>query len=163
MIANVARATAGAVIAVALGFGFIGIASAQDVRISNDGPNVTSSAAGADNVRVERNPGRQQAVGGDGVGNRVERRQAKRERDRNKNDRGGGNEVAAAPEAAPVDEGGQQEAWAPESDVPAGGSESKPVKLPSTGVGEIGGLLPLAAIAGAVAAGALGTRRLQRD
>ncbi len=136
-------------------------AAAQDsLEIRADGPDVSNSAAGADNVRMERNPGRQQATSGDGQGNqevrrapRDSQRQRNRSERRNRNNNGGG-------ETAPVE--GYGEGWAPgpEADaVPAGGSETKPVQLPSTGVG-IDPSLPAAVVASiAAAAAAVGIRR----
>ena len=148
-------------LAVLLGGG----AAAQDsLEIRADGPDVSNNAAGADNVRMERNPGRQQASAGDGQGNqevrrapRDDQRQRDRSERRNRNNGGGG-------EAAPVE--GYGEGWAPGpaapvegAAVPAGGSETNPVQLPSTGVG-IDPALSGALVAGiAAAAAAAGLRR----
>lgn len=157
------RPAGGATLALALAMLLAGGAAAQDsLEIRADGPDVSNSAAGADNVRMERNPGRQQANSGDGQGNQEVRRAPRdnqRQRDRserrnrNNNNNNGG-------ETAPVE--GYGEGWVPEPEaaaIPDGGSETRPVQLPSTGVG-IDPSLPVALVASiAAAAAAAGVRR----
>ncbi len=139
-----------------------GGAAAQDsLEIRADGPDVSNSAAGADNVRMERNPGRQQATSGDGQGNQEVRRAPREDRrERNRSERRNRNNNSGGGETAPVE--GYGEGWVPgpEADaVPAGGSETRPVQLPSTGVG-IDPSLPAAVVASiAAAAAAAGIRR----
>jgi hypothetical protein len=157
---NVGVAAATAVALVLLGQSV----AAQDIEIRADGPNQSSSAAGADNVRMERNPGRQEANAGDGQGNQEIRRSPREDRggQRDRSERGNRN----SGEAAPASGFGAGTAAAPETAadgqaaVPAGGSETSPVRLPSTGGGTVPGLS--AALVVAISAAAAGAAALRR-
>lgn len=167
---GVIRSAGGAALVLALAMLPGGSAAAQDsVEIRADGPDVSNSAAGASNVRMERNAGRQQANSGDGQGNqevrrapRDDQRQRNRSERRNRDNSDGGGEAAPiegygegwvpGPEAAPAD---------PAAAIPAGGSETNPVRLPSTGAG-IDPSLPAALAASIAAAAAVAGLRRQR-
>ena len=169
----IGRLSAGTALAALLALSATGVAVGQDsVEIRADGPDVVDSAAGADNVRVELNPGRQQAAAAQGEGNQEirraprddqERERDERNRDRGNNadggggdDAGGGSEssaVGAAPaEAAPVEAPQAQ----PEESSRATqqvADQPRPVRLPSTGAGLAGSMTPgVAALAAAGAA-----------
>jgi hypothetical protein len=167
------KAIVTAILGVALIGGTALPAAAQQngLVIQNNGVDSVDSAAGADNVRISRNPGSSASNDGAGLGNE-ERRVVREVKDRDRGDRGGRNNAGAPPaETAPVDSGYQdysdQGAYADPVAVPqeiaepADGSVA-PLKLPNTGSGlaSSGSLLALAAAA--AAAGALGLRRVAR-
>jgi hypothetical protein len=149
----------------------------QGVYIENNGVDSNNSAAGADNVRISRNPGNSASNNGAGANNEerhaVQKEKARKDRsDRN----GGGGEAApVADEAAPAGDdfqayaeptgyedtsGNAQPEAAPQDVQPVDPSEI--VKLPSTGVGGRQ-TTPLAALALGLAAVALGWTRLRRQ
>jgi len=163
-----ARMLAGTALAVLISVGAAGSALGQDtIEIRADGPDVTDNAAGADNVRVELNPGRQQANAAQGTGNQEIRRAPRQDREQNRDrnrDRAGRNSGGEAAEPAPV-EAAPAEAAAAESQVapqaaPASGSETRPVQLPATGVGMVNAVPgALALLGGGAAAAAWLVRR----
>ena len=108
----------------------------NQVIINNDAPSQSDSAAGASNVRVERNPGRQAAIGNDGTGNSVERVRPDRSRpDRNRPDRGSGDTGAAPDGFVPEGDGeftGDDLAAAGEA---LAEGQALPIALPNTGAG----------------------------
>lgn len=166
----------GAMAGLLLAGGSASSALGQDtIVIRADGPDVSNSAAGADNVRVEANPGRRQVALGQGQGNQEIRRaprpnrEQNRDRDRSRNNRDQGGEAAApasAPAPAPVPVAEATEAQPVAESNVAQGSETQPIALPSTGAGLIDVVPRLVALlsGGAIAAGAgwSGRRRQQR-
>jgi hypothetical protein len=147
----------------------------QGVYIENNGVDSSNNAAGADNVRISRNPGNSASNNGGGANNQerhaVQKEKARKDRgDRN----GGGGEAAPVAEdaAAPAgddfqayaeptgDEGYAQPEAAPQELQPVDPSEI--VKLPSTGVGDRN-TAPLAALAAGMAAVGFGFSRLRRQ
>lgn len=136
-----------------------GVGAQDSIEIRADGPDSVDSAAGADNVRMERNPGNQQANAADGTGNQEVRRAPREERDRGRNRDRSGRGGDGGGEAAPVEGYGEGIAAAPEpaaaQDAAAGGSATRPVQLPSTGAGAVAGVAGLAgaALAALLAAG----------
>ncbi len=166
----IGRLSAGTALAALLALSATGVAVGQDsVEIRADGPDVVDSAAGADNVRVELNPGRQQAAAAQGEGNQEirraprddqERQRDERNRDRGGNnaDGGGGGDAGAAPaETAPVEAAPAEAPRAlPEESSRASQQavdQPRPVRLPSTGAGLAGSMTPgVAAFAAAGAA-----------
>jgi hypothetical protein len=180
MFTTIGRFATGTVLAALLTIGLAGSTLGQDsVEIRADGPDVTDSAAGADNVRVELNPGRQQAAAGQGVGNQEIRRAPRDDSERQRNDRdrtraansggdaagggdAGGSEggvEAAAPAAAPADAAPAE----PQAPAASGNAQAapRPVQLPSTGSGLVGSLPALGFLlaAGASAASGWAIRR----
>jgi hypothetical protein len=142
----------------------------QGVYIENNGVDSSNNAAGADNVRISRNPGNSASNNGAGANNEerhaVQKEKARKDRsDRN----GGGGEAApVADEAAPA--GDDFQAYAEPTGYDDGTGYAEPVaapqdlqpvdpseivKLPSTGVGAPGAA-PLTALALGLAAMALG-------
>lgn len=169
------RALTGAGFAMALTLAAGGGAFAQDISIQDNGGNVNDSQAGASNVRMERNPGQEQALEGAGQGNQNIRRE-RQQRERERQDRGNrGGDGMAAPAEEWVDPNAAGWAPAPEWVEPApaaqpapaqvGGAPAPVIALPSTGAGSagIGGILPAIVAAGAAAAafagGRIGLRR----
>jgi len=159
------RLVTGAMLAAIMAIGLAGSALGQDtIEIRADGPTVADSAAGADNVRVELNPGRQQAVASQGQGNQEirraptaggERQRGDRDRNRAGNSGGGGGGEGgvadAAPEAAPGDDA-QNEPQAPAPAAADMAPQPRPVQLPSTGAGAIGSVASLGVLLGAAVA-----------
>jgi LPXTG-motif cell wall-anchored protein len=136
--------------------------------IQNNGVDSVDSAAGADNVRISRNPGNSSSNNGAGSGNE-ERRVVREAKDRDRGGRGGRNNAEAAPaEAAPAD-GGYQEyadqgsyadpAAVPQEIAAPDDGSAAPIKLPNTGTGTGLDVSLLAAVAAAAAAGVAGLRR----
>ena len=153
-----------------------GIAQENGVYIQNNGVDSSNSAAGADNVRISRNPGNSASNNGAGANNE-ERHAVRAEKARkDRGDRKGGGEAAPVAEdvAAPAgddfqayaeptgyDEGtAYEEPVAAPQDVQGPVDPSAIVKLPSVGVGARD-TVPLAALAAGIAAAVLGWSRLR--
>jgi hypothetical protein len=174
------RLAAGAAVAMTITIGIAGTGLAQDIQISDNGGNVSNSAAGASNVRMERSGGREAALSGDGQGNQEIRRgnrAARPERERNR-DRGGNNggewndEAAAEGYMDPAAAGWEGEpewqpepVWEPEAAaVPASGSPTSPIRLPNTGSALAGLATVISGLMAAAAASAgLAVRRRSGD
>lgn len=165
---------AGAVVAVAVGVGGASGGFAQDVQIRDDGPNVSNSAAGASNTRIERAPGNQQAISNNGQNNREAKRASRGENRQNKDDSGGNGGGEPAPsdgflnpdtsglqEPAPVAEPVAAETAQP-APAPASGSATSPIQLPKTGTGgvDLSMISAIVAAAGASLAGWSARKRL---
>jgi hypothetical protein len=128
------RVASGVAMAVALTLGVSLAAGAQDIEIRDDGSNVSHSAAGASNVRMERNGGRETALSGDGQGNQEIRRGGRNDREdrtrthgqnKDNGDSYGGNSGAAGDSYAGGDSyGGGMSAYV---DPAAAGWQPEPV------------------------------------
>jgi LPXTG-motif cell wall-anchored protein len=150
-------------------------AQQNGIVIENNGVDNSNSAAGADNVRISRADGNSSSNNGAGANNETanvvnEKNRARKDR----GDRNNADELAAPAEEAPAapaegdyqaytdDSGYADPAAAAQEEVaqPAGQS-NLPIKLPNTGVGDTPSL-PLAAMAAALLAMALGGVSLKR-
>lgn len=157
---------AAAIAAALIGGGALSTGAQQNgLVIQNNGVDSVDSAAGADNVRISRNPGNSSSNNGAGSGNE-ERRAVRGEKERDRGNRGGGDNAAAAPVDTGYqeysDQGGYADpAAAPQEIAEPAGDEVAPVKLPNTGAGSMAGTtwLAVATAAAAAAAGAAGLRR----
>lgn len=157
---NAGRVVGGAAVAAVLVGTTAAGARAQDtIEIRDDGGYVSDSAAGPDNVTIERNPGSQRALAAEGTGNQEIRRAPRqnRERDRDRGGRGGGGNAAPA-EGGVADAGAApvETAPAPAVIAPAEGAAPQPVQLPSTGAGGLPIELAVALAAAAAGLGAAG-------
>lgn len=149
----------------------------QGVYIENNGVDSSNSAAGADNVRISRNPGNSASNNGAGANNE-ERHAVQKERarkDRGDRNGGGGEAAPVSDEAAPA--GDDFQAYAEPTGYDEGTGYAEPVaapqdlqpvdpseivKLPATGAGA-SGTAPLAALALGLAAVAMGLTWLRRQ
>jgi LPXTG-motif cell wall-anchored protein len=131
--------------------------------IQNNGVDSTNSAAGADNVRISRAPGKSSSNNGGGAGNQEKKavREPKDRKDRN-GGKNGGEEAAPADETASAPDQGNLEGFsgdqgyvdpnaapveAPQPASPASQSSNAPIKLPNTGAGSGDSLAVLALVA----------------
>jgi hypothetical protein len=142
----------------------------QGVYIENNGVDSSNNAAGADNVRISRNPGNSASNNGAGANNEERHAVQKEKARKDRSDRNGGGEAAPVAEDAAAPAGDDFQAYAEPTGYDDGTGYAEPaaapqdlppvdpseiVKLPSTGVGVLGAV-PLAALASALAAMALG-------
>jgi len=145
-------------------------ASAQNngLVIQNNGVDSTNSAAGADNVRISRAPGKSSSNNGGGAGNQ-EKKAVREPKDRkDRSGKNGGGEAAPADESAAAPDQGDLEGFsgdqgyvdpnaapveAPQPASTASQSSNAPIKLPNTGAGTQTPVLLLAMMAAMTAFG----------